>query len=49
MLNQILIKYMYGEKRYLNLFVPESFDSLQYDSTKRALIYKFNGFVTMAT
>ena len=37
-LNRILIKY--DEKRYLSQIVSEPFDSLQYDSSKSALIYK---------
>ena len=46
-LNQILFKY--DEKTYLSQFVSEMFDTLQYDSTKCALQYQFNSFVTMAT
>ena len=46
-LNQILLKY--DEKRYLNQFVIEKFDSLQQDSMKGAPQYELKSFVTMAT
>ena len=46
-LNQILIKF--DGKSYLNQFVSQMFDSLQYDSNKCAPQYKLNSFVTMAT
>ena len=46
-ISQVMIKY--DEKRYLNQFVSEIFDSFQHDSIKRVPQYECKSFVTIAT